>query len=90
MGLIAKSLDAAAARPSAYSVKKTDLFADLKDRIHGALLPADLDDVERWLDANDHILPNGWREPIDDMIEVKREELEAESVPQILRDRFDF
>ena len=90
MGVLMKTLDDAGKRPSAYSVKKTSLFDDLADRIRGALLPADLEDVEQWLDDNDHTLPHGWREPIDDMIEVKREELAAESVPQILRDRFDF
>ena len=86
MGIIAKAL----AAPSAYAVKKTSLFADVKDRIDGAIVPQDLDDVERWLDANDHTYPEAWREHFDEMIEKQREEIAAEDVGNILRDRFDF
>ena len=90
MGILAKSLDEAGKRPSAYSVKKTDLFAEIKDRIHGAILPAQLVEVEEWLDANDHTLPSGWRDAIDDMIEVQRDAIAAEDIGGIIRDRFDF
>jgi len=86
MGLIADSLK----RPSAYSVKKTDLFAELKDRIDGALLPVQLDEIEEWLDAHDHSLPTGWRDAFDNMIELRREELKAEDIGLIVRHRFDF
>lgn len=86
MGILAKAL----APPSAFSLKKTDFFAEVKDRIDGALLPQDLDEVVRWLDANDHLYPAAWREPFDDMIEVQRESIDAEDVGSILRERFDF
>ena len=86
MGILAKSL----AAPSAYAVKKTSLFADVKDRIDGAIIPQDLDDVERWLDANDHAYPESWREHFDEMIEKRREDLKAEDIGLIMRDRYDF
>lgn len=76
--------------PSAYAVKKTSLFADVKDRIDGAIIPQDLDDVERWLDANDHTFPGSWREHFDEMIEIARERLAADEVGGILRDKWDF
>lgn len=77
-------------RPSAYSVKKTDLFAEVEDRIRGAILPRQLDEVEEWLDANDHTLPAGWRESFNDMIEVQREHIAAEDIGGIVRGKWDF
>ena len=49
MGILAKALSPA----SAYSVKrdKPTLWGDLVDRIDGALLPAQLDEIEADLDA---------------------------------------
>lgn len=66
------------------------LWADLKDRIDGAMLPADLDEFEAWLDARPLDYPAAYREPLDELIEAKREELRAEDIGEILRDRFDF
>ena len=86
MGALAKALSA----PSAYAVKKTSLFSDVKDRIDGAMFQTDLDAVERWLDANDHTYPPPWREHFDEMIEKQREAIASEDIPSILRDRFDF
>jgi hypothetical protein len=86
MGALAKAL----ASPSAYAVKKTSLFSDVKDRIDGAMFQTDLDEVERWLDANDHAYPATWREHFDEMIEKQREEIQSEDIGQIMRDRFDF
>ena len=86
MGILAKAL----APPSASSVKKSGLFEDIKDRIDGALLPQDLDEVVRWLDANDHLYPAAWRDPFDNMVELRREEIDAEDVGSILRSKWDF
>lgn len=86
MGILAKNL----APPSAYATKKTSLWDDVKDRIDGALLPADLDDVERWLDLNSHAYPPTWREHFDEMIEKQREAVDADSVTSIMRENFDF
>lgn len=86
MGAILKALSP----PSAYATKQTSLFSDVKDRIDGAIIPQDLDDVERWLDANDHTFPASWRDSFNDMIELKREELRAEDIGLIIRERFDF
>jgi hypothetical protein len=77
-------------RPSAYGAKKTSLYEDVKDRIDGVILRAQLTEVEEWLDSIDHTLPTGWRDAFDNMLELKREELEAEDIGNILRDRFDF
>lgn len=92
MGLLLKALSA----PSSYAAKggkdrgSVDLWADLKDRVDGAMLPADLDEFERWLDARPLDYPAAYREPLDELIEAKREELKSEDIGQIVRDRFDF
>lgn len=83
-------------RPSAYSVKRQakegghDLYGDVIDRIDGVILKSQLAEVEEWLDANEHTFPAGWRETFNDRVELKREELEAEDIGGIMRDRFDF
>lgn len=77
-------------RPSAYGAKKTTLFADVKDRIDGCILPAQLVAVEEWLDAIDHTLPTGWRESFNDMIELQREQIAAEDIGGIMRSKWDF
>jgi hypothetical protein len=76
--------------PSAYAVKKTTLFGDVKDRIDGAMFQDQLDEVETWLDANAHTYPASWREVFNDMIEVQREVIRDEDVGAIMRERFDF
>lgn len=86
MGVLAKMLSP----PSSMAAKKTTVWADLKDRVDGALLPADLDDFETWLDAYPLEYPPAFRDPLNDLIEARRRELEAEDVGSILRDRFDF
>lgn len=86
MGILAKSLSP----PSSYAAKKTDQWADLKDRIDGAILPAQLDEFEAWLDAYPLEYPGAYREPLDELIEAKRDELRAEDIGLIVRDRFDF
>lgn len=86
MGAFAKAF----APPSAYATKKTTLFDDVKDRIDGAIVPQDLDEVERWLDANNHKYPESWREHFDEMIEKQKELLDEENVTNILRSKWDF
>lgn len=86
MGLLSKTLNP----PSSYAAKKTDQWADLKDRIDGAMLPSDLDAFEAWLDEFPLEYPAAYREPLDELIEARREELRAEDIGEIVRTKFDF
>lgn len=86
MGLISKTLSP----PSSYASKKTDQWSELKDRIDAALLPADLDAFEAWLDAYPLEYPAAYREPLDELIETRREELRAEDIGEIVRTKWDF
>lgn len=86
MGILAKALSP----PSSYAAKKTDLWADLKDRVDGAILAVQLDELVAWLDAYPLEYPGAFREPLDDLIAAKRDELRAEDVGEIVRDRFEF
>lgn len=86
MGILMKALSP----PSSMAAKKADVWADLRDRIDGALLPTQLDELEAWLDGFPLEYPAAYREPLNDLIEAKREELRAEDIGEIVRDRFDF
>jgi hypothetical protein len=86
MGILAKTLEP----PSSYAAKKTGQWEDLKDRVDGAMFMADLDAFETWLDDFPLEYPAAYREPLNDLIEAKREELRAEDIGAILRDRWDF
>ena len=86
MGKLADAL----APTSSYAAKKTTLWPDLCDRIAGALLNVDLAEIEVWLELHEQEVPWPWREPLAELIAKRRDELEAEDVGQILRDRFDF
>lgn len=88
MGMLADTL----AAPSAYRVKKErpELWGDLIDRINGALLDSDLCDLEAWIEFRPLDLPGGWAELLTEAIEKKREELRAEDIGYILKDRYDF
>lgn len=86
MGILAKALSP----PTAHALKKTDWFAEVKDRIDGAMLRSDLEAIDRWLDENDHTYPTYWRGRLNDMIELKREEIDADEVGSILRAKWDF
>jgi hypothetical protein len=77
-------------RPSAYRAKKTDVWETITDRIAGAMYPAQLREVEDWIAANELSIPDGWLEPIEELIEKRRDEIQAEDISQIMRDRFDF
>lgn len=66
------------------------MWADLKDRIDGAMFQADLDEFEAWLDARPLDYPAAYREPLDELIETRREEIRSEDIGVIVRDRYDF
>lgn len=86
MGKLADAL----APQSSYAAKKTSLWPDLTDRINGALLMIDLTEIELWLELHELEVPWPWREPLAELIAKRRDELEAEDVGAILRERFDF
>lgn len=91
MGMLLKALlpmSSYAAKGGA--TRSGNLWAELKDRVDGALFPAQLDEFEAWLDARPLDYPAAYREPLNDLIEQKRGELAAESVTEILKDKFDF
>lgn len=80
----------ALAPQSSYAAKKTSLWDDLTDRIAGAIVTGDLAEVELWMELNELLIPWPWREPLRDLIERRREELKAEDIGEIVRDRYDF
>lgn len=92
MGILLKTLS----QPSAYGVKKAaatggaDLWGEVTDRIAGAMFARQLDEIEEWLDARPLEYPAGWDTEFRDLIEAKREEIAAEDIGGILRDRYDF
>jgi hypothetical protein len=86
MGKLADAL----APVSSYAAKKTTLWADVTDRIAGALLMIDLAEIELWLELHEHEVPFSWRESLAELIDKRRDELKAEDIGEILRDRFDF
>ena len=75
---------------SSYAAKKTPLWAELTDRIAGALLPGDLDELAAWIEFHVLEVPGSWVEPLEELIEKRRDELAEEDIGGILRDRFDF
>lgn len=88
MGMLEKKLS----NPSAYSVKKNtpELWENLVDRINGAIVPADLNELEAWLDFRPLDLPAGWYSEVRELIDRRREELAEEDISKILLDKFDF
>ena len=86
MGKLADAL----APQSSYAAKKTSLWPDLTDRIAGALLMIDLAEIELWLELHEQEVPWSWRESLAELIDKRRDELAAEDIGSILRDRFDF
>lgn len=88
MGMLEKKLNP----PSAYSVKRDhpEMWGDLVDRIAGAIIPADLDQIETWMEFRPLELPGGWAGELRELIEKRREELAEEDIGKILLDRYDF
>lgn len=75
---------------SSYAAKKTPLWSDLTDRIAGAILPRDLDEIEAWIEFNELLVPYAFRPPLRELIEKRRDELADEEIGGVLRDKFDF
>lgn len=86
MGALAKALS----NPSAYAAKKTTAWADITDRIAGAILPAELDAIETELEVRPLDYPGGWYGELFELVDKKREELAEEDISAIMRDRYDF
>lgn len=86
MGAISKAF----APQSSYAAKKTSLWEDVTDRIEGCLYLAMLDEAEVWIASIVLRIPHAWHEPIAELIEKKREELQSENITEILKDKYDF
>jgi hypothetical protein len=91
MGILSKALNGM----SSYAAKGGrdgggTLWADLKDRIDGAMFLSDLDEFEAWLDARPLDYPAAYREPLDELIEARRAEIRAEDIGEIMLDKYDF
>jgi hypothetical protein len=78
--------------PSAYALKKDhpEVWEDLVDRIAGALLPAQLDEIETDLEFHPFRMPVGWYIEAFELIDKRRDELRDEDLQQIMWDRHDF
>lgn len=88
MGVLAKALS----RPSSYSVKRDhpELWADIVDRINGAILAVELDELETWLEFHELEVPAGWDRSIAELIANRREDMAGEDIGEILIGKFDF
>lgn len=86
MGVLAKTL----APATSSAAKKADLWGELMDELSGCLFPSAVDDFEARCLARGLQIPPAYEEPLADAVEARREELKAEDVGAILRDRYDF
>lgn len=65
-------------------------WEQLMARLALCVLPADVDDFQADMTAEWFSLPPQWRDPLADQIELKREQIAAEDIGEIVRSRFDF
>lgn len=88
MGALLKALS----RPSSYSDKRngSPTWTNLVDRMDGAMVLSDLDDIEAWVEANRMSIPAAYDEHIAEELEKARERIASEDVGSILREKFDF
>jgi hypothetical protein len=86
MGILAKTLSP----QSSYAAKKTNLWDELTDALEACLLPHQVDEFEEHVAALELSIPTGWREPLEELIEKRREAIAEEDVSAIVRSRFDF
>lgn len=86
MGLLRDSLTT----KSAYGAKRTGLWEQLEDEVAGAMWPGALDAIWERYEARPQDLPGAWHEPLAELIEKRREELKAENITEIMRDRHNF
>ena len=77
-------------RPTAYRAKQTDIWDQIMGRIDAAMTYRDLEDVEGWLLGQTLNIPSPWEEHIVEALEKRREEIKAEDIGLVLRDRYDF
>ncbi len=86
MGALTKALS----NVSAYAAKNNGLWNELMDRITECVLPAHVDDVERWIGEHPLSIPVAWHEPLAEIIAKRREEIDEDDVATILHRNFDF
>ena len=86
MGLISKAFTP----QSSHAAKRDGLWPDLMERLGECVLPSDVDECERHLDAIALQGPAAWNEPLAELIEKRREEIAEDDVASILRRNFDF
>jgi hypothetical protein len=86
MGLLSKALS----QQSSYAAKKNGLWEDLMERLSDCALPQDVDAVERHIETLALQIPAAWDEPLREIIEKRREEIAADDITLIMRERFDF
>jgi hypothetical protein len=65
---------------TAYRARQTGIWAEIEDRIAGALTPFQLEEVEAWLIDHELEFPTAWNDPITEMLEKRAEEIEAEEI----------
>lgn len=86
MGLIANALK----QQSSYAAKKNGLWEDLMAQLTDCVMPEHVDAFEAHLLEIDLQIPGAYREPLEEIIAKRREEIAEDEVSAILRDRFDF
>ena len=86
MGLISKDFS----RQSSHAAKRDGLWPDLMERLGECVLPTDVDAFQQHLEAIDLQVPAGWREPLAELIEKRREEIAEDDVSTLMRRNFDF
>jgi len=86
MGALLKALE----RPSSYSMNATGRWETLCGMVELCMFEEQLAEFEAWAELNKDSWPGAWDEPLTDRIALRREEIAAEDVGAILRDRFDF
>lgn len=86
MGLLTKTLSP----QSSYAAKQQGLWADLMDRLTECVLPADVDEFERYVVSLGLQIPGAWEEPLKEIIEKRREEIAEDDLTLIMRRNYDF
>lgn len=86
MGALSKALSP----QSTYAAKKTGLWEELMDELDGCMFPAMVDEFEARCALRGLAIPGAYEEPLADAIEAKRDELRAEDIGLIVREKYDF
>ena len=86
MGALSKALSP----QSSAGAKRAGLWDEITDAVGGCLYLSRLLEVEEWIASIELQIPVGWREPIEEIIEKKRDELQDTDISKIIRDRYDF